>query len=131
MLCLVVLLLIVGPSILSLCLVLVLLIGEPRLLVLLVLSHLAIRGDMAYMVNMMCKGGYILLVIIVLLLLVIGGPSRVVASLSNLAIWSDKGVFASRNFFQDVVPQVFHKHLLLAFHVFYHNFLNDWVMVTL
>ena len=55
MLCLVVLLLIVGPSILSLCLVLVLLIGEPRLLVLLVLSHLAIRGDMAYVVSMMCK----------------------------------------------------------------------------
>ena len=127
LLCLVVLLLIVGSSVLPLCLVLVLLIGEPRLVV----SHLAIRKGRACMVSMLCKGGSIWLVSVVLLLLVIGGPSRVVASLSNLAIWSDKGVFASRNFFQDIVPQVLHKHLLLAFHVFYHNFLNDWVMVTL
>ena len=52
------------------------------------------------MVSMMCKGG----------VHIVGdncsaaadnggGRTRVVVSLSNLAVWCDKGVFASRNFF--------------------------------
>ena len=54
-----------------------------------------------------------------------------VLSLPNLAIGGDKGVFTPRYSFQDIVPQVFHKHLLLAFHVFDHDFLDDGVMVTM
>ena len=54
-----------------------------------------------------------------------------VGAVSYLAIGSDKGVFTSRNLFQDTITQVFHEHLFLRFHISDHQVMESRVGVLL